>query len=274
LDTYLNLSPAADLLAELTSNPRIKDDIVRIIMLGAEGKIPIFWRNSLHIWTRIFSQVELLPREELEPMPDTEASPNWMQIGHFALCDLELYQQTECWTFKIDNEDILNLMHRGEPLVTDLGLEMWVRHQIDYENVTIDRDQLYIVENHLRKYAATLAPEKVADVDQVPPEQATVSVPPDQTTEAATVKLGKVKKLPWWQVEYQIHEMAQNIGAKFHEEDQKKPKPDPDATSVHKISVEIEKRINDMERRSARDRRNPSSDTIRGSLTGWKFTPK
>ena len=176
----MNLSQAAGLLAELTDNPYVKDDAVRIIMLGAEGEIPISWRNSLHIWTRISSQVELLPRDKLEPLPDTDASPNWLQVNHFALCGLEFEQQTECWTFEIDNEDVLNLMHRGELFLTDLGLGKWVRHQVDYENVTIDRSQLYIVEQHLRKYAGTLLSEKVRDI----PAQAPAMVKQVQISQA------------------------------------------------------------------------------------------
>lgn len=171
MDNYLNLSQAADLLAELTKNPRIEDDIVRIIMLGADGGIPIFWRNSLHVWTRISSQVELLPKEELEPLPGTEAAPSWLQIPQMVLCNLEIDQQTQCWTFEIDEEDCYSFIEKGETLCTDLGLGKWFRHPVDLEDVTIHRNQLFVVEQHLRKYAAELSPTKTpkaADVDQVP----------------------------------------------------------------------------------------------------------
>lgn len=68
---------------------------------------------------------------------------------------------------------------------------------------------------------------------------------------------------PWWQTDYKILDIAQTIGAKL--QDQKK------RTSNKSIAIEIEKRINDIERSSARDRRSPNWDTIRGVLTGWQY---
>ena len=286
MGTYLNLSQAADLLAELTKNSRIKEDIVRIIMLGAEGEIPIFWRNSLHIWTSIFSHVELLPRDELEPLPGTEASPNWLQIDHFALCDLELYQQTECWTFQIDTEDVLSLMQRGELLFTDLGLEKWVRHQVDCENVTIDRNQLFVLDHNLKDYAASLMPDDVvslvqsapgvAVIDQVQPRQAAMSVLANQAPGAATVNQREDKKSTWWQIEHPILELAQNIGQKIHDQNEKILKKDRFATSNRKISEVIASRIKSIESKKAYPRDDcPDWETVRKvSLTGWKFTPK
>lgn len=184
MDTYLNLSQAADLLAELTNNPRVKNDIVRIIMLGAESEIAIFWRNPLHVCTRISSTLELLPKNELEPLPGTDAGQSWLQLPDIVLCDLEIDQQRQCWTFEIDEEDIYDLIGRGETVFTDLGMCKWFRHTADFEDLTIDRNQLFVVEHHLREYAATLAPatEKItppkpnaADIDQVQPTPPTAT---------------------------------------------------------------------------------------------------
>lgn len=75
-----------------------------------------------------------------------------------------------------------------------------------------------------------------------------------------------ISNLPWWQVAYDIHDMAQNIGATRHSKAER--------TSNTEIAKEIEKRINDIERSKARDRRSPSWDTIRGVLTGWTWRPE
>lgn len=72
--------------------------------------------------------------------------------------------------------------------------------------------------------------------------------------------------LPWWQVAYDIHDMAQNIGARLQSEQKQ--------TSNTAIAKEIEKRINDIERSKGRDRCSPNWDTIRGVLTGRVWRPE
>lgn len=72
--------------------------------------------------------------------------------------------------------------------------------------------------------------------------------------------------LPWWQLAYDIHDMAQNIGAKFHSEQKR--------TSNAAIARAIETRINDIERSKGRSRKAPNHDTIRGLLTGRVWRPE
>lgn len=73
------------------------------------------------------------------------------------------------------------------------------------------------------------------------------------------------RNLPWWRASYDIHDMAQTIGAKLQSEGKR-----PSAAAVSK---EIEKRIRDVERSRGRDRSAPNHDTIRGVLTGWRYKP-
>jgi len=81
-------------------------------------------------------------------------------------------------------------------------------------------------------------------------------------------------KLQWWEKDYPIKEMAQNIGQILHDKNEKAPTKRRNATSVRKISDEIRTRIADHERRTGSDRKAPRADTIRGRLTYWKFEPK
>lgn len=71
--------------------------------------------------------------------------------------------------------------------------------------------------------------------------------------------------LPWWKTEHNIFELAQNIGATLSANGK--------TTSNSKISKEIAGRIGAIERQKGTDRRVPSPDTVRGTLTGWKFKP-
>jgi hypothetical protein len=75
----------------------------------------------------------------------------------------------------------------------------------------------------------------------------------------------KEANLPWWQVKYDIFDMATNIGASRHASH----KP----TSNTAIAKDIEQRINSIERSKATDNVSPNWDTIRGALTNWKFKP-
>lgn len=70
---------------------------------------------------------------------------------------------------------------------------------------------------------------------------------------------------PWWMLEYDIFDMAKNIGGKLHS------LHEPASNAA--IAKEIEKRINGEERRKGRDRVAPNHDTIRGRFTGMSFKP-
>ena len=94
------------------------------------------------------------------------------------------------------------------------------------------------------------------------PEPPPEPVPPESASGAVERK----SNLPWWQVAYDIQDMAQNIGAKLQSEQKR--------TSNAAIAKEIEKRINHIERSKGRDRCSPSWDTIRGVLTGSAWRPE
>ena len=72
-------------------------------------------------------------------------------------------------------------------------------------------------------------------------------------------------RVQWWRKDYDITDMAQNIGSRLHS-DSKKP-------SSSAIAKEIEKRINAIERNTGRDRTSPNLDTIRPHVPKWRQTP-
>ena len=96
--------------------------------------------------------------------------------------------------------------------------------------------------------------------------QATTPSPAPVVAVGASGGAEPKSNLPWWQVAHDIHDMAQNIGAKFHSEQKR--------ASNAAIAKEIEKRINDIERSKGRSRTAPNHDTIRGLLTGWVWRPE
>lgn len=101
---------------------------------------------------------------------------------------------------------------------------------------------------------------------QAPQPQVMTPSPAPVVAVGALGGLEPNSNLPWWRVAYDIHDMAQNIGAARHSKSER--------TSNTEIAKEIENRINDIERSKARDRRSPTWDTIRGVLTGWAWRPE
>ncbi len=83
-------------------------------------------------------------------------------------------------------------------------------------------------------------------------------------------------KLQWWQKDHDILSLAQDIGEKLHEENEKKKDNKiKHATSNRKISAVLAKRIREIEGKAAYPRSCPNSETVRkAALTGWEFIPK
>ena len=87
-----------------------------------------------------------------------------------------------------------------------------------------------------------------------------------QASSSEPANNGSLKKpLPWWQTQYVILEMAQNIGEGIHAKGGK--------ASQTAVAKEIAKRINAIEKNSGRTRV-ISWDSVRGPLNGWKFKPE
>ena len=115
------------------------------------------------------------------------------------------------------------------------------------------------------KLQAALSPPPPPLVESALPI-ADTATPAPGVAASASGGVESISNLPWWRVTYDIHDMAQSIGAARQSKSQR--------TSNTEIAKEIEKRINYMERSKARDRRSPSWDTIRGVLTGWAWRPE
>ena len=72
-------------------------------------------------------------------------------------------------------------------------------------------------------------------------------------------------KAQWWEIEFDIFEMAQNIGAS------KRANNNPHSNVV--IAAEISSRISSIDQRKGKNRKRPSQSTVRKKLNGWKLAP-
>lgn len=157
---YLNLTRAAHLLASLTGNPSVTDDVQAIIEAGAQGEIPIYWRNSEQIWTRL-SDFKI-------DIKGADSASRHMQLQPHDVAKLETAQQVDVLSFELTDQDIA-LLQRSQPQEPPgTGGEVFIgepgyRHALDHQPVTITRDQLRVRTDDLKAYAATLAPNKVVD---------------------------------------------------------------------------------------------------------------
>lgn len=97
MNDELNLSQAADVLAERTGKSHFKGDELRIIRAGAEGHIPVFWRNSAQVWTRLSNFKGDLWK--------TDSCSRWMQIHPHDLSRLETAMQTDVLDFALTDQD-------------------------------------------------------------------------------------------------------------------------------------------------------------------------
>jgi hypothetical protein len=100
----------------------------------------------------------------------------------------------------------------------------------------------------------------------MPEQQPTTPSPAPVVAAGASGDVETESNLPWWRVDYNIFDLAKNIGAKLHSEQKR--------ASNAAIAKGIEKRINDIERSKGRNRTAPNHDTIRGLLTGWAWRPE
>lgn len=114
-------------------------------------------------------------------------------------------------------------------------------------------------------------PESVVELTDGKPAGATkpdsgLSIKPAQASSSEPANNGSLKKpLPWWQTQYVILEMAQNIGEGIHAKGGK--------ASQTAVAKEIAQRINAIEKKTGRTRV-ISWDSVRGPLNGWKFKPE
>lgn len=182
----LNLGHAADLLAELTRNSRIKGDTQGIIRAGAKGEFPVYWFNDLKISTWISNFKHNLPRTET-------CGP--VQLTRISLRELAAAESTGVMDFELSDQDFDLVGKMKGRAVDDEGNLFVFRHPATTDGlVTITRDQLFIHESDMRAYAATL-PKPAAGVGQglSTPETLTgaVAVPKQRAQELSILKLLK-----------------------------------------------------------------------------------
>lgn len=149
----LNLSEAAALLAEKTKGHFSKDNTLRIIMAGAQGRIPVYWRNSSKIFSVLFGFTK-----EVE---DRTRDHRLLQVSLHDLARLEITESIHTHIFEPTNEDLIHLEAAGS--------EDGFRAITEPGGVTVNRCQLYVFEQDILNMAANDAPqESIAKTEQDP----------------------------------------------------------------------------------------------------------
>ena len=159
---YLNLSRAAHMLAKLTGDPRATGDTQAIIGAGAQGRIPIYWRNSAQVWTRL--------SDFKGDLKGTDSAARHLQLEPSTLAQLETSLSTTVLSFALTDQDLDTLTKLFGNFIDGDGNLLGYRHPVGDEVVAITRDQLRVNTDDLQAYAATLAPDaapKALVVDQV-----------------------------------------------------------------------------------------------------------
>ena len=145
---YLNLSRAAYLLADFTGDPSATDDTQAIIEAGAQGEIPIYWRNAAQVWTRL--------SDFKGDLKGTDSAARHMQLEPSTVAQLETAPDTTVLSFALTDQDYDTLTKLFGNFIDDDGYLLGYRHAIGDEVVTITRDQLRVHTDDLKAYAATL----------------------------------------------------------------------------------------------------------------------
>ena len=150
---YLNLNRASRLLADLTGNPSATDDVQAIIEAGAQGEIPIYWRNAAQVWTRL--------SDFKGDLKGTDSAARHLQLEPHTVAKLETDTNATVLSFALTGQDVDTLTKLFGDIIDVDGNLLGYRHTIGDEVVTITRDQLRVRTDDLKAYAATLSPDEV-----------------------------------------------------------------------------------------------------------------
>lgn len=144
MNDFLKLDQAAARVARLTAD--------RILQDGADGRIPIYWRNSAQVPTHLF--------DFTKKIPGTDSFRKWMQLHPFDVAQFETTEQSEVMTFELTDQDVATLENLNISAVIDGWMQV-IRIAEGDKGATVRRDQLHVdVKDLLRVYGATLAPVK------------------------------------------------------------------------------------------------------------------
>lgn len=126
----LSLVEAAALLAEKTGKPFFKDTTLRLIRAGSEGRIPVYWRNSLQKFSALFGFSGEVKR--------SSRADRLMRVNHTDLRRLEINEQITTLLFEPTEEDW--------QMLDAVDSEDGFRSIIEDCDVTVSRDQLLVFE--------------------------------------------------------------------------------------------------------------------------------
>jgi hypothetical protein len=147
----LTLGRAMVKLAKLIDDPSILEDPLYILRAGAQGLIPIYWRNSDQIWTRL--------SDFTGELRDTDSASRWMRLYPNDVSLLETSQQTDVIHFYLTDRD-LAMLPPLPPIKKVKGTTVVVgepgfRHSLSGAAVTINRDQIFVIDEDLQALADT-----------------------------------------------------------------------------------------------------------------------
>ncbi len=134
MDEILTIEEAAAWMSTQANEPITKGGIARLIMAGAEGRIPIHWRNSLQKGSILFSFTGEVPK--------SHRFARFMQVSHFELGKLEACDSIRVSLFEPNGDD-WQLLEDAESLDADGNLDGF-RAIAEGGGVTVTHDMLFV----------------------------------------------------------------------------------------------------------------------------------
>lgn len=134
----IKLSAALNLLADILNKPHLKDDSTLLLRAGAEGRIPVYWRNS----SQKFSSLLGFTKE----VQERQQAVRLMRVSLHDLARLEIDESIKTEIFEPTDDDWAHL----EAAKSEDGM----RAITDANGTTVSRDQLLVFEEDLRRLAS------------------------------------------------------------------------------------------------------------------------
>ena len=149
MDDKLNVTEAATLLSNLLNKPLTKFKTLRLLRVCALGHIPVYWRNSAQICTRL--------SDFKGDLIGTDSFSLWMQLNPVDLFPLETQSQTNVLSFALTDQDCDTLERLRGGVVDADGNVKGFRHAVGDQVIAVSRNQLFINESDVLKCVDTLA---------------------------------------------------------------------------------------------------------------------
>lgn len=183
MNDFLKLDQAVAYVVRINNDPEFTAD--RILQDCADGRIPIYWRNSAQITTRLFDFTKTIP--------GTDSFGKWLELHPYDVAQFETAEQADILSFELTDQDMATLAKLNISAVDDAGNVAVYRHPIGGKGATVRRDQLHVNIQDLMAYAAMLAPPD-APAGTTASDPALGSPPPVDTEVASSDGPAKPKR--------------------------------------------------------------------------------